>query len=172
MSDSDAIVRFFFGHVLFSPVGPQKRLPMPDSICLIVDDEPAIRSFLRAVLERRQLQCVEAEDATHALRIIQKLGGRLDLVLSDIKMPGDMSGVDLAHSVRNTFPAISIILISGYCENAKDAGGFEFIPKPFVPEAILNAVDKALDLQPSRVSKTEDHLPDAEAPGPRWPEAP
>lgn len=119
---------------------------MSDPVCLIVDDEPAIRGFLRAVLERRRLQIVEAENAPTALRILWKLGGRLDLLLSDVNMPGDMDGVDLAHSVRNTFPTIPIILFSGYYEDAKDAGGFEFIPKPFVPDTILGAVERALGL--------------------------
>lgn len=130
---------------------------MPDPICLIVDDEPAIRRFLRAVLAQRRLQCIEAENATDALRIVQKLGGRLNFLLSDIKMPGDMSGVDLAHSVRNTFPAISVILISGYCETLEDAAGFEFIRKPFAAEAILSAVERAMNSREEAVVHGEGH---------------
>jgi DNA-binding NtrC family response regulator len=132
------------------PVVKNKVVLMAEPVCLIVDDEPAIRGFLRLVLKRRQLQSVEAENATDALRIIHKLGGRLDMILSDITMPGEMDGVDLAHSVRNTFPAIPVILFSGY-KNAGDAEGFEFIPKPFVPEAILDAVDRAMARRPEQV---------------------
>jgi two-component system cell cycle sensor histidine kinase/response regulator CckA len=120
---------------------------MPERICLIVDDEPAIRQFLRIILERRRIQVVEAENATDALRVLQKLGCRVDLIVSDIVMPGDFSGTDLAHSVRHTFPAIPVILFSGYCQEAKDAAGFDFIPKPFVPETILSAVERALSLR-------------------------
>ena len=123
---------------------------MPDRICLIVDDEPAIRTFLRGILEQRQFHILEADSAARALKIIQTQGGRLDLIVSDIRMPGDMSGLDLAHSVRNAFPAIPVILISGYCDTYPDnKAGFEFIPKPFAPEAILNATDRALNSRPS-----------------------
>jgi len=130
---------------------------MPDRICLIVDDEPAIRSFLRAILERRQIQVVEAENATDALRLLQKLGGRVDLIVSDIVMPGDLSGLDLAHSVRHTFPAIPVILFSGYSKDAKDAAGFEFIPKPFMAEAILSAVERAMNSREKAVVHGEGH---------------
>jgi two-component system NtrC family sensor kinase len=80
------------------------------------------------------------------------------LIVSDINMPGDMNGLDLAHSVRNEFPAISMILISGYCDKRPDnIAGFEFISKPFVPEAILNAVDRAITLQPKQAFHFGDH---------------
>jgi len=62
-------------------------------------------------------------------------------------MPGDMNGVDLAHSVRNSFPDIPVILISGYADEdsvKKAAPDFEFIQKPFVPDTILKAVEKAI----------------------------
>jgi DNA-binding NtrC family response regulator len=122
---------------------------MPDRICLIVDDEPAIRSYLRAILQRAGIQSLEADGASQALGIIQKLDGRLDLIVCDIKMPGDMDGIDLAYSVRNSFPALPVILISGYgdVEAVKQAATkFEFIQKPFVPETILAAVKKVIDV--------------------------
>jgi two-component system, NtrC family, sensor kinase len=115
---------------------------MTDRTCLIVDDEPAIRSFLRTILERRQIQVLEAGNATEALRTLQKRG--VDLVLSDVIMPGDVSGLDLAHCVRHSFPSVPVILFSGYCEDAKEAAAFEFVKKPFSPETILNAVERAL----------------------------
>jgi len=60
------------------------------------------------------------------------LGGRLDLIASHINMPGDMNGLDLAQSVRNWFPAIPVILISGYCDKSPgNIAGLEFIFNPF-----------------------------------------
>jgi DNA-binding NtrC family response regulator len=93
------------------------------------------------------MQTLEADTAAQALGIIQKLDGHLDLIVCDIKMPGEMDGIDLAYSVRNTFPAVPVILISGYAdvEAAKQAAAsFQFIQKPFVPEAILMAVKKVV----------------------------
>src|SRR5208283_3389582 len=118
-----------------------------DCICLIVDDEPSIRAYLRAILQREQIHSLEAESAVQALGIVQKLGGRLDLIVCDFKMPGEMDGIDLAYSVRNSFPALPVILISGYgdVEAVKQAATkFEFIQKPFVPETILMAVKKVV----------------------------
>jgi DNA-binding NtrC family response regulator len=120
-----------------------KAILMPDPVCLIVDDEPAIRRFLRIILEQRQLQVLEAESAPQAFGQIQKLGAHLDLVLSDVQMGGDMDGVDLAHSIRRAFPTIRVILISGFCDHDAVAG-FNFIRKPFTPETILCAVERAL----------------------------
>jgi DNA-binding NtrC family response regulator len=118
---------------------------MSDRLCLIVDDEPAIRRYLQAVLKEQHLQTVEANDAIDALRVVNQLGSSLDLILSDVKMPGDMNGVDLAHSVRSAYPAIPIILISGYSDSKDaDTAGFELIPKPFLPETILAAVERAI----------------------------
>ena len=120
---------------------------MSDRICLIVDDEISIRAYLRAIMERARFQSLEADTVGQALRILQKIGGRLDVVISDINMPGDMNGVDLAHSVRNSFPDIPVILISGYADEdsvKKAAPDFEFIQKPFVPDTILKAVEKAI----------------------------
>jgi CheY-like chemotaxis protein len=122
-----------------------KHDAMADRICLIVDDEGAIRGYLALILKQRQLQTVEAETATQALRVVQKLGGGLDLAVIDISIPGDMNGLDLAHSIRNAFPAIPVILISGYAQGAPaGAASFPFIPKPFVPKTILSVVDRAI----------------------------
>jgi DNA-binding NtrC family response regulator len=130
---------------------------MSDRICLIVDDEQAIRTYLRAILQREQIQSLEADTAAQALRIVQRLNGRLDLIVCDIKMPGEMDGIDLAYSVRNSFPAVPVLLISGYgdVESVKHAAAnFEFIQKPFVPETILMAVKKMVGAVDARASES------------------
>ena len=127
--------------------GRQDQYATTARTCLIVDDEPSIRTYLRAILQRGQIHSLEAESAAQALGIVQKLGGRLDLIVCDFKMPGDMDGIDLAYSVRNSFPGLPVILISGYgdVEAVRQAAAkFEFIQKPFVPETILLAVKKML----------------------------
>lgn len=118
---------------------------MPHDVCIVVDDEPAVRKLLRSVLEKRRLQVLEAGDALSAWNLIQSVNGCLDFVISDIRMPGDMNGVDLAHSVRGLFPSIPVILISGYSDACDgDSVAFECIPKPFMPETILESVDRAI----------------------------
>jgi DNA-binding NtrC family response regulator len=121
---------------------------MSERICLIVDDDPAIRTYLKRILDEEHLQSLEAETAEEGMRIVQRLNGNLDLVVSDITMPGDMDGMDLACAIRLTYPSVSVILISGYAENLRSvsAAGFEVIRKPFVPGTILNAARKAMGL--------------------------
>jgi CheY-like chemotaxis protein len=115
---------------------------MGERICLIVDDEPAIRTYLSVVLRQRGMRSLEAGNTIEALRIVKELGGRIDLPITDIQMPGDMDGIDLAYSVKSSFSALPVIVISGGMEIAP--WGLAVIRKPFVPGVILEAVDKAL----------------------------
>ena len=111
-------------------------------LCLIVDDEPAFRTYLSVLLQRRGMQSLEAENAVDALRILKKLGDEIDLLITDIQMPGEIDGVDLAYAAQNLVSSLPVILMSGTVEKAPK--GFAFIRKPFPTDAILNAVDKAL----------------------------
>ena len=67
--------------------------------------------------------------------------------MTDVKMPGDMSGLDLAHAVRNAFPSIPVVVISGYPSPETDKHSlqdFESIPKPFKPDDLVGSVKRAL----------------------------
>jgi len=117
-----------------------------DRTCLIVDDEPIIRNYLKSVLRGERYQTLEAENAAQAFQLVQRLQGDLNLIVSDVNMPGDMDGLDLAYAVRDAFPAIPFVLVSGFAdaESAKrPLAEFSFIKKPFTPAAILGAVNKA-----------------------------
>jgi len=106
---------------------------------LVVDDEPAIRQFVKAVLHGQNIDTLEAANAVQALQIVQRLGDQLEGLITDICMPGDFDGVDLAYSVRNSLSALTVILISGYLDKAPAC--FRLIQKPFRPEAILDAIN-------------------------------
>lgn len=107
-------------------------------ISLVVDDDPSVRRYVRTVLQREDFRTLEAEDGTQALRIVQELDGGLDLIVSDVQMlNGD--GVTLAQAVRSSFPAVPVILVSGY---AKPDAGFAFVEKPFLPATLMSAVRK------------------------------
>ncbi len=115
---------------------------MSQRTCIVVDDEPAIRGFLSAVLEYEGFKTLQAASAPQAYRLVESMGGAVDLIVSDVQMPGDMSGVDLAFAVRRAFPAIPVILISGYGAPKLRESAFEFIEKPFRPDAILSIVKR------------------------------
>src|SRR4051812_33413326 len=78
---------------------------------LIVDDEPLIRAYVRDVVEDAGYKAKEACTADEALQLIDDDG--IDIVLSDIEMPGSLDGVELAWTVRNRWPEKSVILASG-----------------------------------------------------------
>jgi DNA-binding NtrC family response regulator len=98
-------------------------------------------------MESHQLRVLEAGTPSHALGIVEKLAGKLDLIISDVRMPGDTDGINLAYSVCNSFPTIPIILISGYPEEQPltlPNSIFELTHKPFTSETISKVVRRAL----------------------------
>lgn len=105
-------------------------------ISLVVDDEPAVRKFISAILQREHFQTVEAGDGAHGLRIVQELGDEVALIVSDIHMPNG-GGVAFAQAVKAEFPAMPIILVSGQAEPHPEFG---FVRKPFLPSTLLSAV--------------------------------
>ena len=115
---------------------------MNGPVCLIVDDEPIIREYLKAILQGKNLVTLEASSAVQAFQIINKVGG-IDLVISDIQMPGDMDGLELAHSLKLSHPTLPVILISGFANKAI-ADRFIFVQKPFLPKTILEKIDNLL----------------------------
>ncbi len=115
---------------------------MSPKTCVVVDDEPAIRSYLKEILQDHEFHALEAENAPQAFKLIQKLNGGVDLVVTDVQMPGDMDGEDLAFAIRQAFPIIPVILISGYGPPRRRSTEFAFIEKPFKPEAFLTLIKK------------------------------
>jgi DNA-binding NtrC family response regulator len=90
---------------------------------------------------------LEADSGPQAFRLLERLKGVLDLVVTDVMMPGDMDGLDLAYAVRNAFPNITVILMSGFLSpqtTKRPIVDFEFIRKPFKPEAFLSVVKRVV----------------------------
>lgn len=111
---------------------------MSEQVCLVVDDDPAIRSYLVRILIRQGWRCLEAANAADGQRMVEGLQGAVDLVLTDIEMPGETDGIGLAHWLRASFPGIPVILVTGSGEHP--AEDFPLVSKPCKPEAILAAV--------------------------------
>ena len=106
---------------------------MPFKTCLIVDDEQAVRRYLRAILEQRGFHAVEADGGIQGLSLVEELGDGLDLIVSDVRMPhGD--GLTFACAVRESFPTLPIVLVSGYTGSERQpepSTSIEFIQTPF-----------------------------------------
>jgi DNA-binding NtrC family response regulator len=101
--------------------------PRSFMLALVVDDDSSIRSFVRAILLAEGFQALDAQDGQQALEIVRASGGGVDLMISDIQMPG-RDGIGLAREVMQVFPAVAIILMSGHPAPECD---FRFIQKPF-----------------------------------------
>lgn len=117
---------------------------MESHLCLIVDDEPVVRSYVKQILVREGFETIEAENGTGALRLVQRLGDAVDLIVCDLQMPnGD--GLTFAGTVRESFSTLPIILMSGFVEPERlhVTTSFEFLQKPFQPTALLQAISSA-----------------------------
>jgi len=113
---------------------------------LIVDDDDAIRRLIARILERAELECVEAPDASTAVQLAERQ--EFSLVTCDINMPGD-SGLGLVRRLRARDADVAILMISGMddLEVASEAGGlgaFGYIIKPFAANELLIAAENAL----------------------------
>ena len=114
---------------------------MSGHLVLVVDDDPRIRAYIRKVLERTGVHVLEAGDGVAALETFRSWGDRIDLVITDIRMPR-MTGTELAIALRSVNPNVPLIFASGESlpPRINDlADGFFFIEKPFDPAVLLHA---------------------------------
>ena len=117
---------------------------------LLVEDEPAVRKLICIMLERRGYQVVTASNGIEALDIWQKKCQSVSLLLTDLVMPGGMSGHELARQLKAVQPNVKTIFISGY--SAETAGkelqlchGENFVQKPFGADQLLETIRRSLD---------------------------
>lgn len=135
---------------------------MSGKICLIVDDEPAIRTFLSLILRAEGFETLEAGSAPQAFKLVEKLKGAIDLVVTDVVMPGDMNGLDLAYAIRRQFHSIPLILISGFPGwNEKRSPEFSFIEKPFERANILETARRLVPSVQKKAPASEELIPPA-----------
>lgn len=116
---------------------------------LVVEDEDGVRALVCAVLRRERYTVLEARNGGEALLICEQHEKNIDLMISDITMPG-MSGVELAGRVRGIRPSMKVLFTSGYAEKAVLhqrilTAGVPFLEKPFAPPDLARKVREVLD---------------------------
>src|SRR6201996_8347977 len=107
-------------------------------VVLVVEDELLIRMDAVDMLIRAGFEVIEAANADEAIVILEG-GSTIDVVFTDIQMPGSLDGLKLAAAVRKRWPPIKIVATSGEIkleENDLPAGG-RFLPKPYSPSQIV-----------------------------------
>lgn len=123
------------------------------SCLLIVDDEPLNRELLRRVLHR-EYEVEEAEDASEAVAVLERRHGAIHLILCDQQMPG-RSGTQLAAEVRQRWPEMRFILLTGYDDDpnltaAVERGDVdEILAKPWRGKALKSCIAQHLGLATS-----------------------
>jgi DNA-binding NtrC family response regulator len=128
--------------------GPGLRRDERTCRVLVVDDDAPTRKLVARILRRGGLEVIEAEDAQDALNVVSTFPDAIDLLLTDVVMPG-MWGTELAELVGRARPEARVICMSGYgyqseIERAVKSGGFTFIEKPAPPKELLTLVHKVL----------------------------
>jgi PAS domain S-box-containing protein len=116
---------------------------------LLVDDEPQVRESVKRLLVGQGYTVVEASHGNDAIRIYDAAPSEVDLVLTDVTMPG-MSGYDLAEHLRARAPDLPVVLMSGYAETpvasgALAAGKTGYIQKPFQVDILIERLREVLE---------------------------
>jgi len=129
---------------------------------LLVEDDDGVREATRRILSRAGFQMLSVRDSAEALRICRSHAGEIDVLLTDIVMPG-MSGSKLAELAPKFQPQIAVVLMSGYADDEVVRygfahGRFTFVQKPFNQDELITAIYKSVSqTKPVAISPDERH---------------
>ncbi|MDU8619227.1 response regulator [Pseudomonas syringae] len=120
-----------------------------DETILVVDDEPAVRLLIAELLEDLGYIVLQAERGADALTILQSKAA-IDLLITDVGLPGGMNGRQVADAARDVRPDLKILFVTGYAENAALAHdtlepGMHVLPKPFAIAELIGRVTELLE---------------------------
>jgi CheY-like chemotaxis protein len=119
---------------------------------LVVDDEPTVRMLVGDVLEELGYTAIEAADSAAGLKILES-DVRIDLLVSDVGLPGGMNGRQMADAGRLARPGLKVLFITGYAENAAVgnghlAPGMAVMTKPFAVDALAARIREMIQERP------------------------
>ena len=123
-------------------------LPGRGETVLVAEDDSSVRTLVKSVLERNGYRVLVAEDGLAALSLARQEKGRIDLLLTDVIMPG-MKGRALRDALLESFPELRVLFMSGYTGDVLTGlGGLDrdvaLVTKPFTPDVLLTGVRKLL----------------------------
>ncbi|GJD95889.1 ATP-binding protein [Methylobacterium iners] len=140
-----------FGAAAEEVIVPAQAIPegSREEVILVVEDDDDVRAYSAEVLRELGYEVVEARDAASALRVLEGIS-RLDLLFTDVVLPGGMTGRDLADAARSRWPALKVLFTTGYARNAIVHNGrldadVEMIGKPFTFADLAAKVRDVLD---------------------------
>lgn len=124
---------------------------------LVVDDDPIVIESCKRILRDTDLEALYTSSVDEALKQLEN--HTIHLIIADIKMP-EKDGLYLISICKNRFPHIPILVISGYSteetiRHSLSTGAEKYIPKPFTPEELLNAINEIIKY-PNEDTNAED----------------
>jgi signal transduction histidine kinase/CheY-like chemotaxis protein len=127
----------------------RKKMPRGHETILVVEDEPSVRAVVVQLLKNLGYTVIEAEDGAEALERLDETG-EIDMLFTDIVLPGGMTGKDVACEVLKRQPAVRLLYTSGYAADVMDEGGRvaeggEFLSKPYPMKALASRIREILD---------------------------
>ena len=128
---------------------------------LVVDDEDIVRALVARALREAGFRVIQAQHGAAAIALLDAQGGSIDLVISDLVMPG-VGGREVARWVAARLPGLPVLFISGYPKAYLEAhdlfdAAMPLLRKPFLPSRLLEVVQELLPAAPGY-----DSLPAAE----------
>ena len=114
-------------------------------VVLVIEDEILVRMDAIDAIEAAGFEVIDASDADVAIAILEQRND-VQLIFTDVQMPGSMDGIKLAHFVRNRWPPIKIIATSGYPKIKEEdlPEGSRFLAKPYAAADIASAIDQLI----------------------------
>jgi len=145
---------------VYFPASPRTTMSSPKEInstppaggretILLVEDEEPVRGLARIILTQNGYKVIEADCGAAALEIWHRSAAQIDLVLTDMIMPGGISGRDLANRLRETEPEVKVVYTSGYSPSraGQDPNllkNLKFLPKPYKADKLIHAIQESL----------------------------
>ncbi|MEJ0046204.1 MAG: CHASE3 domain-containing protein [Rhodospirillales bacterium] len=131
------------------PRGTSVELPRGTSTVLVVEDEPAVREIAVTILTDLGYRVLEAADGAEGLRVFEANAAEIDLVLTDVVLPGGVKGREMADRIKAMRPEVRLLFMSGYTENSivhhgRLDDGVQLIGKPFTREQLARKVAETL----------------------------
>ncbi len=132
------------------PATDKAETAVGEETILVVEDEAPLRSLIVRVLGGLGYRVFAAGTAVEALELVKQVESSLDLLLTDVVLPGGVQGNELAYDLCSVRPDLSVLYVSGYPRDAiVHAGqldaGINFLEKPFTPETLARTVRSVLD---------------------------
>jgi len=149
--DSGTAVSLFLPAAEDKVIEPEDKLVLHGAVLerktiLLVEDDPEVRETTASMLYHFGYRVIEAEDGIAALETLNDRAHEIDLVFSDVVMPNNMSGVDLAEQISTSYEGVSVLLTSGYPEKITDQDAiatrtFELLAKPYKRAQLIAAIE-------------------------------